>query len=94
MELTDGLNLLRFFLALFVVLGLLGALSYVGKRFLRPKALTGLKQDKSIKVLEEMNLDQGRRLMLVGVDQSKALLLLSPRGDHIQTLPNQKGQSS
>lgn len=90
MAFMDGVDLLRFFAAFLVVLGLLWLFHYLGKRFLKAAPLQRLTSGKSMQVLEEMPLYQGRHLILMAVDQSKVLLLISPKGDQLQSIPGKE----
>ena len=73
----DFATLLRFALALALVLLLIVALGWVLRRY-GPGAATPRSNGRRIGVLESAPLDAKRRLVLVRRDQVEHLLLLSP----------------
>jgi flagellar biogenesis protein FliO len=90
MESIEGFQLVRFALALGVVLAGLGLVAYLGKRVLNRQNFRQIKSGKSLRVLEEINLAQQRRLVLLAVNQEKVLLLLSAKGDLMQVIPHKE----
>ncbi|MGL5784447.1 MAG: flagellar biosynthetic protein FliO [Alphaproteobacteria bacterium] len=90
MESIEGFQFIRFILALGIVLVGLCLFAYLGKRVLNRQNFSQLKSGKNLRVLEEISLAQQRRLVLIGVNQDKVLLLLSARGDYIQVIPNRE----
>ena len=75
---------LRFLFALLFVLGLIGALALVGKRFgfgNRGPTIRGTA--KRLGIVETMALDPKRRLVLVRRDGAEHLILLGAAGEQI-----------
>jgi flagellar protein FliO/FliZ len=71
------LNLIQAVFALAATLGLIGAAAYAARRW----ALAGILQlkpqaDRRLRVIESLNLDAQRRLVLVRLDQEERLILL------------------
>ena len=71
------LNVLQALFALAATLGLIGAAAYAARRWapagllqLRPQA------DRRLQVIESLNLDAQRRLVLVRLDREEKLILL------------------
>ena len=73
---------LNFFLALMVVLGLIGVLSWAGQRWgnFLPQFSRRGKGPKRISVIETLNVDGKHRLALLRRDQVEHLVLLDPTG--------------
>lgn len=70
---------LRFVLALVAVLGLIGLIAWVARRFgLVPGGAIGTGRSRRLGVIEAMPLDGKRRLVLVRRDDREHLLLLGP----------------
>lgn len=73
---------LNFFLALMVVLGLIGILSWAGQRWgnFLPQFTRRGKGPKRISVVETLHVDGKHRLALLRRDQVEHLVLLDPTG--------------
>ena len=71
------LNLLQALFALAATLGLIGAAAYAARRW-APAGLLQLKPqaDRRLQVIESLNLDAQRRLVLVRLDREERLILL------------------
>ncbi len=71
------LNLLQAVFALAATLGLIGAAAYAARRW-APQGLLQLKPqtDRRLQVIESLNLDAQRRLVLVRLDREERLILL------------------
>lgn len=73
---------LRFLFALLFVLGLIGGLALVGKRFgVGNRGPTVRGQAKRLAIVETMALDAKRRLVLVRRDGAEHLILLGASGE-------------
>lgn len=73
---------LRFLFALLFVLGLIGGLALVGKRFgFGHRGPTVRGQAKRLAIVETMALDPKRRLVLVRRDGAEHLILLGTSGE-------------
>ncbi len=71
----------RFLLALVFVLGLIGVMVFVGRRFnLTPKITPG-KADRRLRIVEILPVDAKRRMILVRRDDVEHLVLLSATND-------------
>jgi flagellar protein FliO/FliZ len=85
---------LNFFLALVVVLGLIGVLSWAGRRF--GMEMPFLSRHKGgprrISVIESTSVDGKHRLVLVKRDQVEHLLMLDPTGAVVVESNIVKGQ--
>lgn len=72
----------NFLLALVVVLTLIGALTYVGKRFGLIAGATRRRADgKRLSIVEVANVDAKRRLLLIRRDDTEHLVLLGAASD-------------
>ena len=74
----------RFVLALMFVLGLIGVLSVLARRFgfgLRPP--TGRGQSRRLSISEIMPLDAKRRCLLVRRDDVEHLVIIGPHGETV-----------
>lgn len=78
----DAADYIQFFAALLFVLGLMGGLAYILRRFgLQGKVLsTG---EKRLKTLEILPLDARRRLVLIQRDAVQHLVILGPSGETV-----------
>ncbi len=74
----------RFILALVFVLGLVGLLAYGARRFgLTPRATVALGGGRRLNVVEVLNLDGRRRLVLIRRDGVEHLILLGAEGESV-----------
>ena len=82
MEIADYL---RFALALAFVLGLIGILAIVAKRFgMAPRISKGLgTSDKRLRIVDVATVDAKRRLVLVRRDDVEHLILLGPTSETV-----------
>ena len=79
----EGLDYLRFFLALIFVLGLIGILAVVARRTGLGFPITAIKslQSRRLSVVEVTALDGRRRMVLIRRDNIEHLLLISPSSE-------------
>ncbi len=77
----DILVWVRAFFALIATLALIGAVAWIAKRFGMMQLRVRGMPEKRMKVLERLMLDPRRTLLLVRLDETEHLLLLSPAGD-------------
>lgn len=79
----DWQNYLRFVAALVLVLGLIGAMAWVAKRFgLMPRAtLPARGRGRRLQVVEVATIDARHRLLLIRREQTEHLLMLGQTGD-------------
>jgi flagellar protein FliO/FliZ len=71
----------RFLLALVFVLGLIGLLAYVARRFNLAPRVTPAKADRRVRIVEILPIDAKRRLVLVSRDGVEHLILLGANND-------------
>ncbi len=75
---------LRFVLALLFVLGLIGLLAYLGRRFnLMPRVTTGSRGPRRLGIVEILSVDAKRRLILVRRDDVEHLVMLGAAGETV-----------
>ena len=79
----EGLDYLRFFLALVFVLGLIGILAVLARRTGLGFPITAIKsvQSRRLSVVEVTALDGRRRMVLIRRDNIEHLLLISPSSE-------------
>lgn len=77
----DPMTMLRFAAALIFVLALIGVIAWIARR-VGPSA-GGRGAKRRLGVVEALQLDPKRRLVLVRRDQTEHLILLSPGGDRV-----------
>ncbi len=82
MDLEDYI---RFAIALVFVLGLIGLLALVARRFGMTPRVTKRKgrADKRVRIVDVTNVDGKRRLILVGRDDTEHLILLGPNSETV-----------
>lgn len=83
MELISGHDFIRLISALALVLALMGGLTLVLRRI---NASTGLQMPgnkRRLKIVEIMNIDQRRRLVLISRDDVEHLVILGPTGETV-----------
>ncbi len=75
----------RFAVALFFVLGLIGLLALIAKRFgMMPRVTRGgSRGDKRVNIVDVTNIDGKRRLILVRRDDREHLILLGVNGETV-----------
>jgi flagellar protein FliO/FliZ len=82
------LSYIRFILALVLVLGLIGLLSYAARRFGFAARSTGARGGRRLAISDILAVDARRRLVLLRRDDVEHLVLLGPTQDLlIETLP-------
>lgn len=82
MELIDGAQIIKFFAALTLVLGLMGGLALILKRFqLGGPIKTG--SARRLKILEILQLDSRRKAILLRRDDKEHLVILGPNGETV-----------
>jgi flagellar protein FliO/FliZ len=82
------LSYLRFILALVLVLGLIGLLSYAARRFGFAARSTGTRTGRRLAISEILAIDARRRLVLLRRDNVEHLVLLGATQDVlIETIP-------
>ena len=79
----DALDILRYFAALLLVLGLLGGFLFIVRRGWIPGMATlsgfaGIPADRRLNVKESLVLDPRRRVVIVKADDQEHVLLLGP----------------
>ncbi len=76
---------IRFAVALIVVLGLIGLLALLAKRFGMVPRVTigGTRGDKRVNIVDVTNIDGKRRLILVRRDDTEHLILLGVNGETV-----------
>ncbi len=79
----EAFDLLRYFAALLLVLGLLGGFLFIVRRGWIPglptiATLTGARGDRRLEVSESLVLDPRRRVVIVKADEEEHVLLLGP----------------
>lgn len=77
----DPMTMLRFAAALIFVLALIGVIAWIARRVGPGAGSRGAK--RRLGVVEALQLDPKRRLVLVRRDQTEHLILLSPSGDRV-----------
>ena len=79
----EGLDYLRFFLALIFVLGLIGILAVLARRTGLGFPITAIKsiQKRRLSVVEVTTVDGRRRMVLIRRDNIEHLLLISPSSE-------------
>ncbi len=85
---------LNFFMALAVVLGLIGVLAWAGRRFNFDLMLFGRRKtgNRRISVVESLPVDGKHRLVLIKRDQVEHLVMLDPTGAVVVESNIVKGQ--
>ena len=82
MELIDGAQLIKFFAALTLVIGLMGGLALILKRLqLGGPIKTG--SARRLKILEILQLDSRRKAILLRRDDKEHLVILGPNGETV-----------
>lgn len=71
----------RFLLALLFVLGLIGVMVFVGRRFNLTPKITSAKGDRRLRIVEILPVDAKRRMILVRRDNVEHLVMLSTTND-------------
>lgn len=75
---------LRFALALLFVLGLIGLLAYLGRRFnMMPRVTAGRGGPRRLAIVELLSVDAKRRLALVRRDDVEHLVMLGAAGETV-----------
>ncbi len=79
----EGMDYLRFFLALVFVLGLIGIMAVLARRTGLGFPLTAIKsiQKRRLSVVEVTSIDGRRRMVLIRRDNIEHLLLISPSSE-------------
>jgi flagellar protein FliO/FliZ len=86
----------RFLLALLFVLGLIGVMVFVGRRFNLTPKITSAKADRRLRIVEILPVDAKRRMILVRRDNVEHLVMLSTTNDVVieRNITAGKGESS
>jgi flagellar protein FliO/FliZ len=71
----------RFLLALLFVLGLIGVMVFVGRRFNLTPKVTSAKGNRRLRIVEILPVDAKRRMILVRRDNVEHLVMLSAAND-------------
>lgn len=71
----------RFLLALLFVLGLIGVMVFVGRRFNLTPKITSNKANRRLRIVEILPVDAKRRMILVRRDNVEHLVMLSASND-------------
>jgi len=71
----------RFLVALLFVLGLIGVMVFVGRRFNLTPKITSAKSDRRLRIVEILPVDAKRRMLLVRRDNVEHLVMLAPNND-------------
>ena len=81
----EAINYLKFLFALLFVIGLIGGLALLAKRFgLGNRGPTSKSKTKRLSILETLPLDPKRRVMLIKCDDQEHMVLIGPNNE--QTL--------
>ena len=81
----EAINYLKFLFALLFVIGLIGGLALLAKRFgLGNRGPTSKSKTKRLSILETLPLDPKRRVMLIKCDDREHMVLIGPNSE--QTL--------
>lgn len=83
MELITGIQLIRFFAALILVVGLMVGLGLVMRKINAGSGLTGPGQKRRLRVVESLPLDHRRRMVLIRRDDREHLVILGPTGETV-----------
>lgn len=83
MELISGHDFIRLIAALALVLALMGGLTIILRRINASAGLQMPGQKRRLKIVEMMNLDPRRRLVLISRDGQEHLVILGPTGETV-----------
>jgi len=83
MELISGHDFIRLISALALVLALMGGLTLILRRINASAGLQMPGNKRRLKIVEIMNIDQRRRLVLISRDGVEHLVILGPTGETV-----------
>ena len=83
MDLINGTQFLRMIAALVFVLGLMGGLHLILRRFAHGQSALIPPQKRRLKIVESITLDPRRRAILLRRDNREHLVILGPSGETV-----------